>query len=179
MLRLLLKTLKIFFFLLKHLLGSYVTEMEEGELRPPALSGPTKRLEIVSKCKWETAGSRNVVLRVVCERMAQDRLKHPFWVGKYQIQPISKTVLETDEESIITYKVSISQPHIVKNEPNDEGTERIKKLEAQLIKTIGKSEVKGLPLLSQVTPAGLLKAEKKPSGAPGHITVCLHYNFRA
>ncbi|KAL7873166.1 hypothetical protein AOLI_G00122370 [Acnodon oligacanthus] len=146
-------------------------DMEEGELRPPVLSGPTKRLEIVSKCKWATAGSRNVVLRVVCERMAQDRLNHPFWVGKYQIQPISTTVQETDEGSTITYKVSISQPKPVKNDQKKEENEKIKRLEAQLIKTIGKCEVKGLPLLSQVTPAGLLKAEKKPPGASGQITV--------
>ncbi|KAL6477721.1 hypothetical protein MHYP_G00135560 [Metynnis hypsauchen] len=146
-------------------------DMEEGELRPPVLSGPTKRLEIVSKCKWATAGSRNVVLRVVCEHMAQDRLNHPFWVGKYQIQPISTTVQETDEGSTITYKVSISQPKPMKNDQKKEENEKIKQLEAQLIKTIGKSEVKGLPLLSQVTPAGLLKAEKKPPGASGQITV--------
>ncbi|XP_066525313.1 MAX dimerization protein MGA a [Hoplias malabaricus] len=146
-------------------------EMEEGELRPPVLSGPNKRLEIVSKCKWATEGSRNVVLRVVCEHMAQDRLKHPFWVGKYRIQPISKTVQETEEESTITYKVSISQSSLTKNKEKNEETERIKQLEAQLINCIGKSEVKGLPLLSQVTPAGILKAEKKTPGAPGQITV--------
>ncbi|XP_026789858.3 MAX dimerization protein MGA a [Pangasianodon hypophthalmus] len=144
-------------------------EIEEGELRPPTQSGPTKRLEIVSKCKWATEGSRNVVLRTVCERMAQDRLKHPFWIGKYQIQPTSKTIKETDEGSIITYKVVISQPHLEESEKKKE--ERIKQLEAQLIETIGKSEVKGLPLLSKVTPAGLLKAEKKPSGALGQIMV--------
>ncbi|XP_072545481.1 MAX dimerization protein MGA a isoform X2 [Salminus brasiliensis] len=148
-----------------------IEEMEEGELRPPALFGPTKRLEIVSKCKWTTAGSRNVVLRVVCERMAQDRLRHPFWVGKYQIEPISKTVQETDKGSTITYKISISQPNLQKNVQKNKENERIKQLEDQLFKTIGKSEVKGLPLLSHVTPAGLLKAEKKPPGASGQITV--------
>ncbi|KAK3537811.1 hypothetical protein QTP70_018917 [Hemibagrus guttatus] len=145
-------------------------EIEEGELRPPTQSGPTKRLEIVSKCKWATEGSRYVVLRTVCERMAQDRLKDPFWVGKYQIQPTSKTKMETDEGSIITYKVVISQPHLEESEEKKK-EERIRQLEAQLIETIGKSEVKGLPLLSQVTPAGLLKAEKKPSGALGQIMV--------
>ncbi|XP_049319318.1 MAX dimerization protein MGA a isoform X2 [Astyanax mexicanus] len=149
-----------------------VEEMEEGELRPPALFGPTKRLEIVSQCKWSTEGSRNVVLRVVCERMAQDRLKDPFWVGKYQIKPISTTVNETEEGSTITYKISISQPSPLNNtQKKNEENEKMKRLEAQLIQTIGKSEVKGLPLLSHVTPAGLLKAEKKPPGASGQITV--------
>ncbi|XP_060735625.1 MAX dimerization protein MGA a isoform X2 [Tachysurus vachellii] len=145
-------------------------EIEEGELRPPTQSGPTKRLEIVSKCKWATEGSRYVVVRTVCERMAQDRLKDPFWVGKYHIQPTSKTKMETDEGTIITYKVVISQPHLEESEEKMM-EERIKQLEAQLIETIGKSEVKGLPLLSHVTPAGLLKAEKKPSGALGQIMV--------
>lgn len=144
--------------------------MEEGELRPPTQSGPTKRLEIVSKCKWATEGSRNIVLRTVCEHMAQDCLKQPFWIGKYQIHPTSKTVKETEEGSITTYKVVVSQPHL---EDNEEKERRIKQLEAQLIETIGKSEVKGLPLLSRVTPAGLLKAEKKPSGALGQIMVSI------
>ncbi|KAF4084125.1 hypothetical protein AMELA_G00125280, partial [Ameiurus melas] len=145
-------------------------EMEEGELRPPTLSGPSKRLEIVSKCKWATEDRRNVILRTVCERMSQDCLKHPFWIGKYQIQPTSKTIKETDEGSIITYKVVISQPQVEESEEKKE-QKRINQLEAQLIETIGKSEVKGLPLLSPVTPAGLLKAEKKPSGALGQIMV--------
>ncbi|XP_060790376.1 MAX dimerization protein MGA a isoform X2 [Neoarius graeffei] len=145
-------------------------EMEEGELRPPTQSGPTKRVEIVSKCKWATEGSRNVVLRTVCERMAQDRLKQPFWIGKYQVRPTSKTIKKTDEGSLVTYKVVILQPHLEDSEEKKKDA-RIKQLEAQLIETIGKSEVKGLPLLSQVTPAGLLKAEKKPSGALGQIMV--------
>lgn len=160
--------------LLKQLVDVPFTEMEEGELRPPTQSGPAKRVEIVSKCKWATEGSRNIVLRTVCERMAQDRLKHPFWIGKYQIHPTSKTIKETDEGSLITYKVVISQPHLEESEEKKKEA-RIKQLEAQLIETIGKSEVKGLPLLSQVTPAGLLKAEKKPSGALGQIMVSILY----
>ncbi|KAF5909668.1 MAX gene-associated protein-like isoform X1, partial [Clarias magur] len=145
-------------------------EIEEGELRPPTQSGPTKRLEIVSKCKWGTEGRRNVVLRTVCERMAQDRLKHPFWIGKFKIQPTTKTITETDEGSIVTYKVVVSQPYSEESEDKKK-EEIIKQLEARLIETIGKSEVKGLPLLSPVTPAGLLKADKKPSGALGQIMV--------
>uniref|UniRef100_A0A4W4E8Q0 T-box domain-containing protein n=1 Tax=Electrophorus electricus TaxID=8005 RepID=A0A4W4E8Q0_ELEEL len=148
-----------------------VAEMEEGELRPPSLLGPTKRLEIVSRCKWATAGSRNIVLSVVCEHMAQDRLNSPFWIGKYRIEPVTKTVQETEEGSTITYKVVISEPHLVDSKVRKEEDERVKQLEALLIKTIGKSEVKGLPLLSQVTPAGVLKAETKLPGVPGQIWV--------
>ncbi|KAK1792962.1 hypothetical protein P4O66_001680 [Electrophorus voltai] len=146
-------------------------KMEEGELRPPSLLGPTKRLEIVSRCKWATAGSRNIVLSVVCEHMAQDRLNSPFWIGKYRIEPVTKTVQETEEGSTITYKVVISEPHLVDSKVRKEEDERVKQLEALLIKTIGKSEVKGLPLLSQVTPAGVLKAETKLPGVPGQIWV--------
>ncbi|XP_026868973.2 MAX dimerization protein MGA a isoform X2 [Electrophorus electricus] len=150
---------------------SSAQEMEEGELRPPSLLGPTKRLEIVSRCKWATAGSRNIVLSVVCEHMAQDRLNSPFWIGKYRIEPVTKTVQETEEGSTITYKVVISEPHLVDSKVRKEEDERVKQLEALLIKTIGKSEVKGLPLLSQVTPAGVLKAETKLPGVPGQIWV--------
>lgn len=106
--------------------------------------------------------------------MAQDRLKHPFWIGKFHIQPTAKTITETDEGSIVTYKVVVSQPYLEESEEKKK-EEMIKQLEARLIETIGKSEVKGLPLLSPVTPAGLLKADKKPSGALGQIMVRTTY----
>lgn len=75
------------------------------------------------------------------------------------------------------YKVVVSKPHAEDSEEKKR-EERIKQLEAQLIETIGKSEVKGLPLLSRVTPAGLLKAEKKPSGALGQIMVSILYTLK-
>ncbi|XP_052001632.1 MAX dimerization protein MGA a [Xyrauchen texanus] len=145
-------------------------DIEEGELVPLNLSGPSKRLEIISECSWASTDSRNDVLRIVCEHMALDRLKHPFWIGKYYIQPISKTLEETEEGSVYIYKVNISQP---KGEGSFKKREddKVPQQEADLKKPVGKNEVKGLPFLSRCSPAGLLKAEKKPHDAPGQIMV--------
>lgn len=106
-------------------------------------------------------------MRIVCEHMAQDRLKHPFWIGKYFIEPVSKTLQETDDGSVETYKVTISRP-VEKKED-----EKVTQNEAELKKHVEKSKVKGLPFLSRCCPAGLLKAEKKAPDAPGRIMVCM------
>ncbi|XP_077095060.1 MAX dimerization protein MGA a isoform X3 [Siphateles boraxobius] len=141
-------------------------DIEEGELVPLNLSGPAKRLEIISECSWTSTDIRNYIMRVVCEHMAQDRLKHPFWIGKYFIEPVSKTLQETEDGSIETYKVTISRPVEKKTED-----EKVTHTEAELKKHVEKSEVKGLPFLSRCCPAGLLKAEKKAPDAPGRIMV--------
>ncbi|XP_051502019.1 MAX gene-associated protein-like isoform X2 [Myxocyprinus asiaticus] len=138
--------------------------IEEGELVPLNLSGPSKQLEIVSKCIWASKDSRNYVMRIVCEHMAQDNLKHPFWIGKYYIQPISKTLEE--EGSAYIYKVNISQP--VEKKKQDE---KVAQNKAELKKPVEKNEVKGLPFLSRCSPAGLLKAKTKAPDAPGQIMV--------
>uniref|UniRef100_A0A8C1W3K3 MAX dimerization protein MGA a n=1 Tax=Cyprinus carpio TaxID=7962 RepID=A0A8C1W3K3_CYPCA len=141
-------------------------DIEEGELVPLNLSGPAKRLEIISECSWASTDTRNYVMRIVCEHMAQDRLKHPFWIGKYFIQPVSKTLQEKEDGSVHTYKVIISQPAEKKTED-----EKVTQNKAELKKDVEKSEVKGLPFMSRCCPAGLLKAEKKPPDAPGRIMV--------
>ncbi|KAL1257555.1 hypothetical protein QQF64_010799 [Cirrhinus molitorella] len=140
-------------------------DIEEGELVPLNLSGPAKRLEIISECSWASKDARNNVMRIVCEHMAQDRLKHPFWIGKYFIQPVSKTQQEKEDGSVDTYKVIISQPE---KKIKDK---KVVQNEVELKKNIQKREVKGLPFLSKCCPAGLLKAEKKPPDAPGRIMV--------
>ncbi|XP_043118658.1 MAX dimerization protein MGA a isoform X2 [Puntigrus tetrazona] len=141
-------------------------DIEEGELVPLNLSGPSKRLEIISECSWASTDTRNYIMRIVCEHMAQDRLKHPFWIGKYFIQPVSKTLQENEDGSVDTYKVIISQPVEKKKEDGD-----VTENKADLKKDVEKSEVKGLPFLSRCCPAGLLKAEKKAPDAPGRIMV--------
>ncbi|XP_073682870.1 MAX dimerization protein MGA a [Garra rufa] len=148
-----------------HISQDSTQDIEEGELVPLNLSGPAKRLEIISECSWAGTDARNNVMRIVCEHMAQDRLKHPFWIGKYFIQPVSKTQQEKEDGSVETYKVIISQP-----EKNTED-EKVAQNEAELKKDVQKREVKGLPFLSKCCPAGLLKAEKKPLDAPGRIMV--------
>ncbi|XP_048046886.1 MAX dimerization protein MGA a isoform X2 [Megalobrama amblycephala] len=141
-------------------------DIEEGELVPLNLSGPAKRLEIISECSWASTDVRNYIMRIVCEHMAQDRLKHPFWIGKYFIEPVSKTLKETEDGSVDTYKVTISRPAEKKTEDK-----KVTQNEAELKKHVEKSEVKGLPFLSRCCPAGLLKAEKKAPDTPGRIMV--------
>ncbi|XDV42854.1 hypothetical protein PO909_011448 [Leuciscus waleckii] len=148
-----------------HILQVSNQDIEEGELVPLNLSGPAKRLEIISECSWTSTDIRNYIMRIVCEHMAQDRLKHPFWIGKYFIEPVSKTLQETDDGSVETYKVTISRP-VEKKED-----EKVTQNEAELKKPVEKSKVKGLPFLSRCCPAGLLKAEKKAPDAPGRIMV--------
>ncbi|XP_052436015.1 MAX dimerization protein MGA a isoform X3 [Carassius gibelio] len=141
-------------------------DIEEGELVPLNLSGPAKRLEIISECSWASTDTRNYIMQIVCEHMAQDRLKHPFWIGKYFIQPVSKTLQEKEDGSVDTYKVIISQPAEKKTED-----EKVTQNKAELKNDVEKSEVKGLPFLSRCCPAGLLKAEKKAPDSPGCIMV--------
>ncbi|XP_016395220.1 MAX dimerization protein MGA a isoform X2 [Sinocyclocheilus rhinocerous] len=149
-----------------HISQVSMQDIEEGELVPLNLSGPAKRLEIISECSWASTDTRNYIMQIVCEHMAQDRLKHPFWIGKYFIQPVSKTLQEKEDGSVDTYKVIISQPAEKKTED-----EKVTQNKAELKKDVEKSEVKGLPFLSRCCPAGLLKAEKKAPDAPGRIMV--------
>ncbi|XP_019909736.2 MAX dimerization protein MGA a isoform X2 [Esox lucius] len=78
---------------------------------------PSKRLEIVSDCKWRSLSDRNLVLRIVCEHMAQDHLTNAFWVKGYLIKPVSQTLKNDVESCCIHYKVHISQG------PRPEGVE--------------------------------------------------------
>ncbi|XP_039529671.1 MAX dimerization protein MGA a isoform X5 [Pimephales promelas] len=150
----------------QHTLQVSNQDIEEGELVPLNLSGPAKRLEIISECSLTSTDIRNNIMRILCEHMAQDRLKHPFWIGNYFIEPFSKTLQETEDGSVETYKVTISRP--VEKKMEDE---KVTQNEAELKKHVEKSEVKGLPFLSKCCPAGLLKAEKKAPDAPGRIMV--------
>nr|XP_046164108.1 MAX dimerization protein MGA a [Oncorhynchus gorbuscha] len=70
---------------------------------------PCKRLEIVSECKWRSLADRNLVLRIVCEHMAQDHLTNPFWVKGYLIKPVSQTLRNDGESCSVHYKVHISR----------------------------------------------------------------------
>lgn len=51
-------------------------------------------------------------MRVLCEHMDKDRLRTPFWIGKYRIQPISQTVVDEGQGPCTNYKVLISQPQL-------------------------------------------------------------------
>ncbi|CAB1331183.1 unnamed protein product [Coregonus sp. 'balchen'] len=82
---------------------------EKSSSHGPQYTEPSKRLEIMSECKWRSLADRNFVLRIVCEHMAQDHLTNPFWVKGYLIKPLSQTLRNDGESRSVHYKVHISQ----------------------------------------------------------------------
>ncbi|XP_061698881.1 MAX dimerization protein MGA a isoform X9 [Syngnathoides biaculeatus] len=68
-------------------------------------SRPSRRLTILTECRWNCDDDRDHVLQTLCEAMALDRLDKVFWTRKYQINPISQTV---EDNSTVHYKVLIT-----------------------------------------------------------------------
>uniref|UniRef100_A0A4W5PGT4 T-box domain-containing protein n=1 Tax=Hucho hucho TaxID=62062 RepID=A0A4W5PGT4_9TELE len=130
---------------------------EKSSSHGPQYTEPSKRLEIMSECKWRSLADRNLVLRIVCEHMAQDHLTNPFWVKGYLIKPMSQTLRNDGESCSIHYKVHISQEV-------EEGQSVEKKQREQENKPVGNKKGlkwKGLPFLTGISPAGLLTANLK------------------
>uniref|UniRef100_A0A8C7LF79 MAX gene-associated protein n=1 Tax=Oncorhynchus kisutch TaxID=8019 RepID=A0A8C7LF79_ONCKI len=135
----------------------------------PKYKEPSKRLEIMSKCKWSSLADRNLVLRIVCEHMAKDHLRNPFWVKGYLIKPVSQTLRNDGESCSIHYKVLISQvprPDEVEEENGEEeeewmGEEDEEELMEEQREEDKVEEVPGLPFLTGISPAGLLTGNLK------------------
>lgn len=72
---------------------------------------PSKRLTIMAECKWARAGDRNLVLKMLCEAMAEDHLDQPLWIRDYLVNPISHTVEDAAANRCIHYKMHISRPN--------------------------------------------------------------------
>ncbi|KAG7466503.1 hypothetical protein MATL_G00165410 [Megalops atlanticus] len=132
---------------------------------------PSKRLEIVSECKWGRRSDRNHVLRVVCEHMAQNRLSNPFRVGPYHIRPLSQTARNEDQGQSVTYKVCISQAPLAEGEVVEKaeaGNWSVNEDQPKVYKVGGVEPPRRtvLPFLTGVSPAGILTACKKQRGVP-------------
>ncbi|XP_058472253.1 MAX dimerization protein MGA a isoform X2 [Solea solea] len=80
---------------------------------------PSKRLILLSECKWASDADRNHVLKRLCEMMAQDRLDLPFWVREYLISPISQNVEDNDGSRCVQYKVHIGRPRPDQEDPKE------------------------------------------------------------
>ncbi|XP_036397570.1 MAX dimerization protein MGA a isoform X2 [Megalops cyprinoides] len=132
---------------------------------------PSKRLEIVSECKWGRRSDRNNVLRVVCEHMAQNCLSSPFRVGPYHVRPLSQKARNEDQGQSVTYKVCISQAPLAEGEAVEKeevGSWSVNEDQPKVYK-VGELEPprrKVLPFLTGVSPAGILTACKKQCGVP-------------
>uniref|UniRef100_A0A8C7R4P2 MAX dimerization protein MGA a n=1 Tax=Oncorhynchus mykiss TaxID=8022 RepID=A0A8C7R4P2_ONCMY len=130
----------------------------------PKYTEPSKRLEIMSKCKWRSLADRNLVLRIVCEHMAKDHLRNPFWVKGYLIKPVSQTLRNDGESCSTHYKVLISQvprPDGVEEENGEEEEERMGEKDEKELMEEQREEDKGLPFLTGISPAGLLTGNLK------------------
>ncbi|XP_060773758.1 uncharacterized protein magl isoform X4 [Neoarius graeffei] len=73
----------------------------------PGEPKPTKLLEILSECNWEP--HRNLLLRVLFQRMNSNLLSESFCFGMYKIQLLSTTIKGVDRYATVTYKVCISR----------------------------------------------------------------------
>nr|XP_061798710.1 MAX gene-associated protein-like [Nerophis lumbriciformis] len=72
----------------------------------PDESKASKRLTILTECRWRCDEDREHVLKILCEAMAQNQLDKTFWTRQYQINPISQTV---EDCGTIHYKVLVSK----------------------------------------------------------------------
>ncbi|XP_037342588.2 MAX dimerization protein MGA a isoform X2 [Pungitius pungitius] len=77
----------------------------------PSEPKPSKRLTIVADCKWARPGDRNLVLKMLCEAMAEDQLDQPLWIRDYLISPIGHKVEDGAATRCIHYKMHISRPN--------------------------------------------------------------------
>lgn len=99
---------------------------DQNEKSPEQYAMPSKRLVIIAECQWKSDADRNHILKVVCEAMAQDRLRvrDPFWVKSYLINPLNRFVEEDGSNRCIHYKVHISQPNLQKTPSKSQDSER-------------------------------------------------------
>ncbi|XP_018619669.2 MAX dimerization protein MGA a isoform X3 [Scleropages formosus] len=160
-----------------------VEKKTEQSLQTPTNSEPSKRLEIMSECKWEKKSDRNQVLRVLCEHMAQNRLTHPFRVGSYLIKPISQTYEKEDLGICVTYKVCISQP-LAADRNGEEAVEEheLQEEKNKVVREEGEEQAavarrKVLPFFTHISPAGFLTANKKQPGVPAQGLIKVNGKF--
>lgn len=73
---------------------------------------PSKRLTVLTQCVWTNEAERSRVLKVLCQRMALNRLDRPFWVGRHLIRPATRHVEgeSGSADCCVHYKIHVSAP---------------------------------------------------------------------
>ncbi|KAL1253579.1 hypothetical protein QQF64_015808 [Cirrhinus molitorella] len=149
---------------------------------------PTKVLEIISGCNWET--HRSLVLKELFRCVSMNHLSSAFYIDIYKVELLSKDLKKDETGSTLIYKVSVSLGQTAEKtrEPRKIGKKRESHLSSSSCKNINKLRVnenqhlietnapdetqpKHFPLLSRVVPAGHLKADKKTLECSGPIKV--------
>lgn len=133
---------------------------------------PTKVLEIISRCNWES--HRSLVLKELFRCIHMNCLSSLFSVDIYKVELLSKNLKTDGSSSMLTYKVCVSladepeKTHEPKKRRNSSSQKASKLYDERVSDIIG---AKHFPLLSRAVPAGYLKADKKTSAGSGPIKV--------
>lgn len=153
---------------------------------------PTKVLEIISLCNWES--HRSLVLKELFRCINMNCLSSAFSVDIYRVELLSENLKTDNSRSMITYKVCVSlakpeQTHKAKQnatKPKDapssgnSSSQEVDKLNDECVNdslnTLERNapdepQAKHFPLLSRVVPAGYLKADKTTLVGSGPIKV--------
>ncbi|XP_016428507.1 MAX gene-associated protein isoform X2 [Sinocyclocheilus rhinocerous] len=151
---------------------------------------PTKVLEIISGCNWET--HRSLVLKELFHCVDMNHLASVFYIDIYKVELLSKDLKKDESGSTLIYKVCVSlgQTPEKTREPRNSvkkrddashlrssSSQKVNRLNVKenlhIIQTNAPDEkqAKHFPLLSRVVPAGLLKADKKTLVRSGPIKV--------
>lgn len=155
---------------------------------------PTKVLEIISGCNWES--HRSLVLKELFRSINTNRLSSLHSIDVYSVELLSEHLRADETGSTLTYKVCVSLPEktlvslpekktLETLEPRRDGKTRAEcvrtssqrghRLNKRVDVSVAASETQArrFPLLSRVLPAGYLQAERKTAVRSGHIKVKL------
>ncbi|XP_043076088.1 MAX gene-associated protein [Puntigrus tetrazona] len=141
---------------------------------------PTKVLEIISGCNWET--HRSLVLKELFRCVSMNLLAPLSYIDVYQVELLSKDLRKDERGSTLIYKVCVSlgQTPDKTREPRRSGKKPERGSSSQKVHRANGKErqdvsntppEKHFPLLSRVVPAGLLRADKKDPVRSGPIKV--------
>lgn len=144
---------------------------------------PTKVLEIISRCNWES--HRSLVLKELFRCINMNCLSSVFSVDIYKVELLSKNLKTDGSSSMLTYKVCVSlaekleKTHKPKQDAKkredvlrNSSSQKVNKLNDERVNdSLNTIEAKHFPLLSRVVPAGYLKADKKTLVGSGPIKV--------
>ncbi|KAL0165359.1 hypothetical protein M9458_041112, partial [Cirrhinus mrigala] len=125
---------------------------------------PTKVLEIISGCNWET--HRSLVLKELFRCISMNQLSSAFFIDIYKVELLSKELKKDETGSTLVYKTQEKTQTRKINTLNVNENQHIIQTN-----TPEETQEKHFPLLSRVVPAGHLKADKKTLVRSGPIKV--------
>ncbi|XP_039546159.1 MAX gene-associated protein isoform X2 [Pimephales promelas] len=159
-----------------------VSQMLTSQTAAAGAPEPTKMLEIISGCNWES--HRSLVLKELFRSIHSDRLSALRSIDGYRVELLSQNLIADATSSTLTYKVCISllEKSLETAEPRkDDGkprAERVRNSSQRVSRTnkranadAGETRANRFPLLSRVAPAGYLTAETKTAVCSGCIKV--------